>query len=972
LQAQCRYSTDVSSQKNWPVLLLFFCSGATALIYEVVWSKYLSQMFGSTIYAQTVVLAVFMGGLAIGNRWFGAKSDRLPRPIRTYGFVELAIGLYAFFFPDIFAAADKIFVTIGGAVLEHSLALLAIKGGLSLALLIVPTVLMGGTLPLLASFLQRTSLDAGRRSARFYSVNSLGAVFGSAVAGFYLVQNWGMVASLQLSALVNLCIAACAILLSRRLEADARPLQEPAPAEDSPSTDVALKWASVLVALTGGISMGLEVLASRSMALLFGSSLQSFAIVLIAFILGISLGSALIASRRVGKSNCTTVVTVLLLAAALWIGLLVFNIESWVEAYRVLRSGLARTTTGYVFHQFLAAGIAMLVLGVPAAMIGAVLPLLIRGASEGAVDLGRQVGRLLTWNTLGAVIGVLLTGFVLMPRLGLRNAFLALALGLAAAGLLASWRQQLRRLVFGSGAVAATLLAFMFVGNEGWRHVMSSGVFRAREMEVNHATMKLRKEHIKIYFYEDAPDATVDVEQGDGIGAPADLGLRLNGKTDASSRVDLCTQLLIGHIPMAACPDAKDVFILGLGSGITGGAVLGHPIEHLTIAENCEPVVRAAQYFEKLNRGVLTNKLTKICTEDARTILKLSPKKYDVIITQPSNPWMVGVGSVFSREYYELGASRLKGGGIMAQWFHVYDMHDGIVNMVLRTFGSVFPHMEVWDSGSGDLILLGSLKAWQSDPGVYRRLFEREMPRQDLERVGIKSPEGFWARQLASQRTAFAIAGAGPTQSDLFPVLEYEAPRAFFIGTQARDFAKFDERTWQRELAPLEKQRVLAALDEKMLQTVFAEFGSINEELRGYLSWRFQNGVSSSAEFRPGWPCIFRANDPASTAPGTQTGVSEEVKKLLAASINMQRDGAERITAIDAVLSLLRSYGPSSDWSVPHYGSMAIRASIAAGDTLRAKEILSLATQLHPNDVELSYLERVFDQQPVLTASNPK
>ena len=962
------------SKKTWPVLALFFCSGATALIYEVVWSKYLSQMFGSTIYAQTVVLAVFMGGLALGNRWFGAKSDQLLRPIRTYGFVELAIGLYAFFFPNLFAAADKIFVRVGSAVLEHSLILLAIKGALSLLLLLVPTILMGGTLPLLAAFLQRTSLDAGRRSARFYSVNSLGAVFGSAVAGFYLVQNWGMVASLQLSALVNLGIAGTAILLSRSLEQQAGSLPQSADKSDSSANDAALKWASVLVALTGGISMGLEVLASRSMALLFGSSLQSFAIVLISFILGIGLGSAAIASPRLRNWNSTKAVTILLMAAALWIGLLVFRIESWVEIYRVLRSGLARSTTGYVFYQMLAAALAMIVLGLPAAMIGAVLPLLIRSASERATRLGEQVGRLLTWNTIGAVIGVLLTGFVIMPRLGLRNAFLFLAFGLTLAGAIAAWRQQMPRLRNCSGAVGALLVTFMFIGNEGWRHVMSSGVFRARETEVNPNMLRLRKEHIKIYFYEDAPDATVDIEQGDGIGAPADLGLRLNGKTDASSRGDLCTQLLVGHIPMAARPDAKDVFILGLGSGITGGAVLGHPIEHLTIAENCEPVIRAAKYFESLNRGVLTNPLAKIWTEDARTILKLSPKKYDVIITQPSNPWMAGVGSVFSREYYELGASRLKESGVMAQWFHVYDMHDGIVNLVLRTFGSVFPNMEIWDSGSGDLILLGSLKPWASDPAVYARLFERQAPRKDFELVGIKSPEALWARQLASQRTAFAISAPGPIQSDLFPILEYEAPRAFYIGAKATDLARFDERTWQSELAPIEKQGTLRSLDDKLLQPVFANYSTINEELRSHLLWRFHGGLGSAPEYRPTWPCVFKPSNPETAGTEKSSDVGDEVKKLLAATLDIQNGGAARMQGIDAIISLLRSYSPTSDWSVPHYAGLAVKASIALGDFDRAKKGLSAALQLVPDNVELGYLQRVSErhQQTLMALAQNK
>src|SRR5262249_6000490 len=160
------------------------------------------------------------------------------------------------------------------------------------------------------------------------------------------------------------------------------------------------------------------------------------------------------------------------------------------------------------------------------------------------------------------------------------------------------------------------------------------------------------------------------------------------------------------------------------------------------------PVVRAAKFFAPWNRGVLTNALTKIWHEDARTVLKLSPRKYDVIITQPSNPWMVGVGSVFSREYYELGASRLKPGGVMAQWFHVYDMHDGIVGLVLRTFTTVFPHVEVWDCGSGDVILLGAKTPWLATVESYRKAFDREGVRRDLGSIGILSPAALLARQL--------------------------------------------------------------------------------------------------------------------------------------------------------------------------------------------------------------------------------
>lgn len=965
---------DTNRRYGWLVLALFFCSGATALIYEVVWSKYLSQMFGSTIYAQTVVLAVFMGGLALGNRIFGGRSDALRQPLRAYGFIEGAIGLYAFFFPMLYQLADGIFVSLGSRVLEQRGLLLALKGVLSVGLLILPTLLMGGTLPLLAAWLQKNADEAGRRSARFYSVNSLGAVFGSGVAGFYLVQTLGMVASLQAAALFNLLIGGAAMALGRN---DAQTFKTDELGSTATSggqisaSPATLRWAGALVALTGGVSMGLEVLASRSLALIFGSSLQAFAIVLMAFILGIGLGSAYIASPRLRRWPSEQLIVVVLLGAAAWIGLLVIKIEWWVEFYRIAKSGLARSTVGYTYYQALTALVSMILLGLPAAMLGSVLPLLIRVLSGQSSTLGEKVGRLLTWNTLGAVGGVLLTGFVLMPLVGLRNSFGVLALALAVVALATAWQRQMRHFATVGGGVIGLLAVLFVLSGEGWRYVISSGAFRSKETEVEHGAMDFRKEHIKIVFYEDAPDATVSIEHGDGVAVPDDVGLRINGKPDASSRLDLSTQTLVGHLPMLARPESKDVFILGLGSGITGGAVLGHPIEHLIIAENCEPVVRAAKFFEKWNSGVLTDKRTTIRVEDARTVLKLSPQLYDVIITQPSNPWMAGVGSVFSREYYELGASRLKEGGIMAQWFHLYDMHDGIVSLVLRTFGTVFPHVEVWDCGAGDLVLLGSKQPWPATTAHYQKFFDRERPRKDLANIGLQSIDALLARQFASQRTGFAITGRGPIQSDLFPVLEYEAPKAFYLAVTASTLAEFDERTWQMEIAPPEKQTALAKLNTDQLRRIFASYWTINTNLQSYLVWRLRNENLPGAAAEPvdlrAVPCAFRPSDAPLMRPTAPPGATEDFRQLLTAIALLEPASGRKSEGVALIESLLRQRQPSSGWSAPHFAALAARASLASGNASKARNLLELGLKDSPDDPQLHYLARIIEREQPTT-----
>jgi predicted membrane-bound spermidine synthase len=655
--------------------------------------------------------------------------------------------------------------------------------------------------------------------------------------------------------------------------------------------------------------MGLEVLASRSLAMIFGSSLQSFAVVLMAFILGIGLGSAWIASPRRREYSSEKTIVLLLCLAAAWVILLVFNIERWVDLYRIARTGLGRTSVGYLYHELLSAGISLLIFGLPAACIGAVLPLMIRAVSHEGAPLGLKVGALLTWNTLGAVAGTLLCGFVLMPVVGLRNAFGVLALTLALAAAALAWRCKWH---IGAGAAAGvTVFAIsLFVfSNEGWRNVISAGAFRARELEFDPTTMALRKQHNQILFYEDGPDATVTVDQGDGVGAPAERGIRVNGKPDASTRSDLSTQLLVAHLPMLARPGAKDVFIFGLGSGISAGALLSYPLEKITVAENCEPVIRASRYFTNWNRQVLEDPRVRLWREDARTVLKLNPQLYDVIVAQPSNPWTVGIGSVFSLEFYELSARRLKPGGIMAQWFHVYEMHDGIVSLVLRTFSSVFPYVEIWDPGGGDIVMLGSLQPWPAGPEVIRQGFGFAGVKSDLDSIGIHSPETLLARQLASQRTAFAIPGDGPIQSDLFPVLEYAAPRAFYVGVNAKVFERFDERTRQQAVAPPDKLATLHSLTATDVHSVFFPFSTVNKELLDGLLGR---------EAGANVPCVFKTNAPPAMSEGPD----------------------ESATTLNRAITALNT-----------------------GDLKQAGQLAALALQQNPANAQAAYVARIIDRE---------
>jgi len=955
-----------------PVLLLFFCSGATALVYEVIWSKYLSLMLGSTVQAQTVVLAVFMGGLAIGNRLFGKRAEGFHSPLSVYGYLEMVIGLYAFMFPRIYQGGDWFFTQAGTAVAGAPVALFALKIAISLALLLLPTILMGGTLPLIAVWLERQpGLDAGARVGIFYAVNSLGAVFGAGLAGFYLVQSLGLISSLELIGLANLLVALVAIVLGKRqmltIPREGREFETGVHIRELDGPPASPAWFGLLVALTGGVSMGLEILFARALALIVGGSLQAFALVLMSFILGIGLGSVAISSSQAARRHGLNTVYVLLIGAASLVTLNVLFIEEWTVVYSQARFGLANNPVGYLWHQLAIAGMSFLIIGLPAALLGAVVPLSIRLLNARGSDLGNEVGRLLTSNTIGAVTGVLLTGFVVMPWFGVRGALTTLSLVLLTAAAVIAWQRGQGKVAAGVVMLGAACAAGMIMTGEDWRKIVGSGIFRVRGTYVTLDWIRERKSDIDLIFYKDSADATVAVEQESGTNEIKQLSLRINGKTDASTTGDLATQYLLAHLPMMAKPDATNAFVLGFGSGITGGALLGHPIQQLTIAENCRPVLEAGHLFNHWNRGVLTNARTRIFNDDARSVLKLRPDRYDIIISEPSNPWVAGIGSVFSKEFYELCSTRLTERGIMAQWFHKYEMSDAIIFLVLRTFGAVFPHMEVWDSQEGDIILLGAHQPWPSGPEQFQEVLARPQPRRDLSEIKIKNAATVWTRQIASQLTAHAIPGDGPLQTDEFPILEYAAPRAFFIGAQALKLYFFDERTLQYPLADHEKTKMLRSIPDQVLLDSFDYYGSSNPDMRTYLGAVSTRASGGMQRLDPLGHIIFRPPESYPETPSLRTNLTAEFGEFLKVEAKILREEAkwkENVLRMEEMLTRLVQENKLKfrDFTPPYYAALGTRMAIANRDYEVALRMLRLGMVFDKQDEQLLFLSRVLDR----------
>ncbi len=962
---------------NRLLTLLFFCSGATALVYEVVWSKYMSLMFGSTVQAQTVVLAVFMGGLALGNKLFGKRSDLLQHPVAVYGGIEIAIGVYALLFNLLHGMADGLFIKLGSPMLEHSGRLLMLKGAIAIALLSIPTVIMGGTLPLVAAWLQRRSSDAGKGSAGFYAINTFGAVVGAGFAGFFLVRRFGLPATLQIAGVVNILIGVFAMVLSKREVLVTQPVAKGAVQTDvqEPAPWMGLnqqKFVCLLVFFTGSVSLGLEVLASRSLSMVFGASLQAFSVMLMAFILGVGGGGLWVASIKNPTSLKESLISIPLLVAASLIGIFLVSIEQWALVYLKIRHS-GGGTDKFLYHQIVSTVISLVVIGIPAAMIGSVLPLCIRILSRSSSTLGQQVGRLLTFNTLGAVFGALFTGFVLMPMLGLRAGIGVIGVALAVVALVIAVKNQRPKLVMTASVVALLLLSVSVVGRENWQYALSSGIFRLKPEEATSDYFTKVRERDQLLYYRDGTDATVAVVTDRQPGPMSERVLSINGKPDGSIIGDLSTEYLAAHLPMLAKPHSKDVFVLGFGTGISAGALLGHPIKSLTIAENCAPVLEAGTYFEPWNRGVLTNSLTRLYREDARTVLKLSEQKYDVIISEPSNPWTSGIGSVFSREFYELAARRLNDDGIMSQWFHIYEMNDQVVELVFRTFSSVFPYFEVWETRNGDLILLGAQKPWDCSAKTFAEVFSRPEPRKDLDAIDLRSPEAVLARQVCSQQTAFALAGEGPAQSDAFPILEYEAPKAFYSGGAAYGLFLCDERTVQSVFAPEEKRRVLSAFRDEQVLDVFRRYGSANFSLMEYVKWRGgSRGLSRMHEvYRPSQfeEVIFRLPQTYPREAEIPADATAALTKFMNAEARVHQSETRK-QGLEELESLLRGFNEEmiddnrSNPNIEWYWALSARGHFLLGDKQRALQCVESGLKQTPDDPQLRVLQRLLKGRP--------
>ena len=769
---------------------LFFLSGATGLVYELLWVRLLYQAFGSTIQSVTTVVAAYMGGLGLGAWLLGRRADRHPRPAALYGWLEIAIGAFGILSPLVLGLARHAYIGAAAALGAGPLGSLALRFGLAALVLLVPTTLMGGTLPVLTRALTGTDRAALKRwLGRLYGLNTLGAVIGAGLAGFVLIEHVGIRASLWVTAAVNLGLGAAAIALARPLPeipATSDPGRQPG---EHGARDALHTVALVLLGVTAFASLLDEIAWTRVLVMIVGGSTYAFTLVLVVFLLGIGLGSALVARRSTERAvTAASAGFAQGVTAAGAAALFVFF--SWLPLYIIevfQIDGLGPTA------RLLLMGIAVgAVVFVPALGMGMTFPLLTDLVARPGEARARDVGAAYALNTVGSILGAALTGFVLVValgtdrtlRLGLAiNAVAALALVALAARGVAEGSPEHRRLrlrVLGGGALGAAALVVALAAPHWSSRFIDLGPTIYGRAKMSPAERRGFLSHAggRQLAFREGWNATVSVWE-----SAAGRTLKVNGKADASDHGDMDTEILSGLAPVAARPDAASALVIGFGSGVTARTLADVPgMRRVRVVEIEPAVLEVAGLFTGVNDSVLSRPTVSAVVDDARSALQVDASTYDVIVSEPSNPWVAGVATLYTPEFFRILRRRLADNGVFCQWVQLYQLPLPVVATIVANVREVFPHAELWFSSPWDLMVVASPQPIRYDRAWLARLFaDPRIGALGRDYLNVYRPEQYAGHLVMGDAGTARLVrrGGAIVHRDDRPQLEFAAARSF-------------------------------------------------------------------------------------------------------------------------------------------------------------------------------------------------
>jgi spermidine synthase len=783
------------------VLVAFFLSGLSALIYEVVWMRMLTLAFGTTVFAVSTVVTVFMAGLAIGSYFFGRWVDKKAGELNTlklYALLEGAIGLYCLFTPWAFSNLDILYGHIYRLAEINFYLFSLIRFLLSFTVLLIPTVLMGATLPVISKYFVTHRERVGRGIGALYGFNTFGAVLGVLITAFILIPFVGVKASLLTAVFLNLAIAFTMYYLASSteepfpasyLKETSQPKKKKKEYKAEAATGPGAVSLSFLVpaafAASGFASLAYEVSWFRILSMTIGNTVYAFSVMLAIFLLGLALGSYLFSffiDRIKDRLRAFAFMELLIGLSAVALiplfGRLPLTFMGFVASF------------GFDFWaiqsvNFLTAFVAIII---PTLLMGATFPLVVRIITDDLGYLGRNVGSLYAVNTLGGVAGSFLAGFFFIPLIGVQTTIIFMVginLAVGCALLFASpYASAVLKRVAAFSAIVLLIASFFLPSwdktlltsgiyvHAGWYlKYFERGDFLERLTEVN-----------EIVYYDEGITGTTAV-----IKRPGNLILSVDGKAIADALVDPFGHTLLGSLPIILHPEPKKALHVGLGSGVTLGAMERFPVEEIETVEISPEVVEASQLFKEYNYNALEDERLKLIIDDGRTYLSYRDNRYDVIISQPSVPWMPGAANLYTREFYEIAKRGLKPGGIICQWIQSYRMDLEDVKTLIRTFQEVFPNTTLWTYELGSILLIGSM-----EPLVmpYDRIFEtynNPSIREMMEKIGVGTVEKFIGGFTMGEDMLKKFVAGAPLNTDNRPRIEFSAPRSIYKRTAVKN-----------------------------------------------------------------------------------------------------------------------------------------------------------------------------------------
>jgi spermidine synthase len=810
---------------------LLFGSGMCALIYQIAWFREFRMVFGASTAATAAVLAIFIGGIGAGSLVLGPRVDRHPKPVELYGRLELLIACFAAVTPALLLFVRRLYILAGGTERLGLVGGTVVRLVLSAVVLAGPTFLMGGTLPAAARGVEADDDLGRRRTGLLYGVNTLGAVVGCVVSTFVLLEAFGTRATLWIACAVNVVVA----IVARRIGARSAPAEtvEPSASPNASDDDRArpAAWFSLAAAAIVGFAFFLmEMVWYRMLGPILGGTVFTFGLILAVALLGIGLGGAFYsffgAERRAtlwGFAS-TCLVEALLVALPYALG---DRVAVWTL---LLRSFGVFGFSGLLFGW---TGITLLVV-LPAAFVAGVqFPLLIALLGGGRHDVGRQIGLAYACNTLGAIVGSLAGGFGLLPFLSAPGCWrlvvwVLVALGLGAASLALRDAKRWAPALGLASLGVASLVALRATGPTAvWRH-SPIGVGRVDAESTSSPTALrgwMNDERRGVKWEADGVESSVALSNAEG------WAFVVNGKIDGSARGDAATQVMGGLVGAILHPKPTSALVIGLGTGSTAGWLGSVPsIGHVEVIE-FEPVVRAvARACVSVNRNVMDNPKVEITTGDAREFLLTTKQTYDIIFSEPSNPYRAGIASLFTREYYEAALGRLNEEGLFLQWVQAYNVDGQAVRTIYATLASVFPEVETWELAVNDLLLVASRKPLPHRADELRARIAEE-PYKDALGAAWRSIdlEGFLAHHVARPALARKVAEAekGRLNTDDRTLVEFG-----FARTAADNVALSgaDIRKLARSLDAHRPQGLESDVDWKRVDELWSSFEVTEEE----------------------------------------------------------------------------------------------------------------------------------------------